>query len=253
MKQKLGRTNWRARRKVKRQRTQRDLEDACRNKRCPQLAHRSMHFNWSKTFGPNGDASKQLFDHYSGVYELALGQRETEENIKAQCVADWRRDFETGSQPLHISAEILSTVIKKLKPGKGSSDGVTAEILRESNLEAMAAALNHLFLHSELPQSWSEITGTLVPKLAVPSGPKDFRPIAALVTLRKLDGYLFLYFARYLPGKHFSVGSSQAETQLKQSSVSRGWEKSQKSGSNTCTSLSWTCRRPSTRSLTAPS
>ena len=35
----------------------------------------------------------------------------------------------------------------------------------------------------------------MVPKLAVPSGPNDFRPIAALVTLRKLVGYLFLYFA----------------------------------------------------------
>ena len=101
---------------------------------------------------------------------------------KAKCVVDWRRDFETGTQPLHISAEILKTVIKKLKPGKGSSDGVTAEILREldeSNLEAMAAAINNLFLRSELPQTWSEITATLVPKLAVPSGPKDFRPIAA--------------------------------------------------------------------------
>ena len=131
MKQKLGRTIWRARRKAKRQRTQRDVEDACRNKRCPQIARRSMHFNWSKTFGPNGDASQQLFDYYSGVYELAPGQRVIEENLKAQCVADWRKDLETGTQPLHISAEILSTVIEKLKPGKGSSDGVIAEILRE--------------------------------------------------------------------------------------------------------------------------
>ena len=148
MKQKLGRTIWRARRKAKRQRTQRDLEDACRNKRCPQLARRSMHFNWSKTFGPIGDASKQLFDYYSGVYELAPEHREKEETTKAKCVAEWRRDFETGTQPLRISAEILRTIIRKLKPGKGSSDGITAEILREldeSNLEAMAAALNNLF------------------------------------------------------------------------------------------------------------
>ena len=124
MKQKLGRTIWRARRKAKRQRTQRDLEDACRNKRCPQLARRSMHFNWSKTFGPNGDASKQLFDYYSGVYEMAPEQRETQETTKAKCCS-------------------LSTVIKKLKPGKGSSDGVTAESLREldeSNLEAMGSS-----------------------------------------------------------------------------------------------------------------
>ena len=110
---------------------------------------------------------------------------------------------------MHISAEILRTVIKKLKPGKGSSDGVTADILREldeSNLEAVAAAMNHLFLHSELPQSWSEITATLVPKLAVPSGPKDFRPIAALVTLRKLVGYLFLYFALLPSWQTFQCG-----------------------------------------------
>ena len=197
-KQKLGRTIWRARRKDKRQRTQRELEDACRNKRCPQLTHCSMHFNWSKTFGPNGDASKQLFDYYSGVYELSPEQREKEETAKTKCVAEWQSDLETGAQPLHISVETLRKIIKKLKPGKGSSDGVTAEILREldeSNLEAMAAALNNLFLHSEIPQTWREITATLVPKLAVPSGPIDFRPIAALVTLRKLVGYMFLHFA----------------------------------------------------------
>ena len=197
MKQKLGRTIWRARRKAKRQRMQRDLEDACRNKRCPQPTRRSMHFNWSKTFGPNGDASKQLFDYYSGVYELAPDQRESEETAKEMYVSKWKSDFEAGIQPLHIPVETLRMIIRKLKPGKGSSDGITAEILREldeSNLAAMAAALEGLFLRSELPQSWSEITATLVPKLAVPSGPKDFRPIAALVTLRKLVGYLFLHF-----------------------------------------------------------
>ena len=66
-KQKLGRTIWRARRKAKRQRAQRELEDACRNKRCPQATRRSMHFNSSKTCGPHGDASQQLFDYYSGA------------------------------------------------------------------------------------------------------------------------------------------------------------------------------------------
>ena len=62
-------------------------------------------------------------------------------------------------------------------------------------LKAKAAALNHLFLHSTLPQTCSEITATSVPTLAVPSGHKDVRPIAALVTLRMLVGYLFLHFA----------------------------------------------------------
>ena len=226
-KQKLGRTIWRARRKAKRQRMQCDLEDACRNKRCPKPTRRSMHFNWSKTFGPNGDASKQLFDYYSGVYELTPDQR--------KYVAEWKSDFETGTQPLRIPVETLKMIIKKLKPGKGSSDGITAEILRElddSNLEAMAAALESLFLFSELPQTWSEITATLVPKLAVPSGPKDFRPIASLVTLRKLVGYLFLHFTPTPSWQSLQCGFV---SQLKQSFVSRDWVKWQKSGSDTCT------------------
>ena len=188
-KRKLGRTIWRARRKAKRQRTQRELEDACRNNRCPQQTRRSMHFNWSKIFGANGDASQQLSDYYSGVYELAPEQREKEETSKAKCIEEWKSDLEKGTQPLHMSADILREILRKLKPGK-----ILRE-LDESNLERVAAALNHLFLHSTLPQAWSETTATLVPKLAVPSGPKDFRPIAALVTFRKLVGYLFLHFA----------------------------------------------------------
>ena len=46
----------------------------------------------------------------------------------------------------------------------------------------------------------------MVPKLAVPSGPKDFRPIAALVTLRKLVGYLFLHFAPIPSWQTFPCG-----------------------------------------------
>ena len=85
--QKLGRTIWRARRKAK---TQRELEDACRNKRCPQATRRSMHFKWSKTLGPHGDASQQLFDYCSGVYELAPEQLKKEEMVKTKCVAEWQ-------------------------------------------------------------------------------------------------------------------------------------------------------------------
>ena len=53
-----------------------------------RAARRSMHFNWSKTFGPNGDAQQQLFDYYSGVYELAREQREKEEKTKTECITE---------------------------------------------------------------------------------------------------------------------------------------------------------------------
>ena len=227
------------------------MEDACRNKRCPQLTQCSMHFNWSKIFGPNGDASKQLFDYYSGVYELAPEQREKEETAKTKCVAEWQSDLETGAQPLHFSVETLRKIINKLKPGKGSSDGITAETLREldeSNLEAMAAALNTA--NSRKPgarsqphwfQSWQS---RLDPKI---SGQSQHWSLS-----ENWWDTCSCTLLRHHLGTHSSVGSSQAETHPKQSSVSRGWEKWQRSGSDTCTEHSWTCRRPSIRSTTAP-
>ena len=147
-----------------------------------------MHFNWSENCRPNGEAPQHLFDYYSGVYELAPEQWEKLWNTKTECIAEWQSDLALGAQPLHVSVE-------KLKPGTGSSDGTTTEVLRQmddSNLEAMAAALDHLFLNSTLPQSRSSISSTLVPKMAVPTGPEDFRPNAASVTLRKFGGKFVL-------------------------------------------------------------
>ena len=92
---------------------------------------------------------------------------------------------------MHISVEILRKTIKKLKLWKGSSDGITVEILRESdesNLEAMAAALNDLFLHSELPQTWSEITATLVPKLGSPVWTQRFQTNRSIGHSPKVGG-----------------------------------------------------------------
>ena len=88
---------------------------------------RRMHFKLSKTFGPNGDVPQQLFDCYSGVYELALKQREKEEKTTTECTAEWQFGFALGAQPLHVSVEALGKAIKKLKLGKGSSDGITAQ------------------------------------------------------------------------------------------------------------------------------
>ena len=164
-----------------------------------------MHFNWSKTFGPHGNASQQLFDYYSGVYESAPEQREREEMAKAKCLAEWQSDLEQGTQPLHISVEILRDTIKKLKPGKGSFDGVTAEVLREldeENLAAMTTALSHLFQQTSMPQSSK--TSDLSQRWSLSESWWDTRSCT---------------LSQHHHCKHSSADSSQAVTHPKQSSA----------------------------------
>ena len=53
---------------------------------------------------------------------------------------------------------------------------------------------------------WSEITASLIPKVAVPKKPKDFRPIAALTALRKLVGYVFMMSMPEITYRSFQCG-----------------------------------------------
>ena len=66
----LGKEIWRARRRVKRERRQSELADACRTRRSPKPNRRTTHFNWERAFGAGGDASAQLSDYFASIYEL---------------------------------------------------------------------------------------------------------------------------------------------------------------------------------------
>ena len=59
-------------------------------------------------------------------------------------------------------------------------------------MNSLANGIQSLFKTCDINRDWSAITASLIPKLAVPKSAKDFRPIASLVTLRKLIGYVFL-------------------------------------------------------------
>ena len=96
----------------------------------PQIVNRSAHF---------------------GVHEMSPDLREKEREIMADCVKDWRADLGSGAQPLRVSVEAIRRAIKRLKLGKGSADGIKADVVRELddvNLEAMPSALDESFDHS---------------------------------------------------------------------------------------------------------
>ena len=73
-------------------------------------------------------------------------------------------------------------------------------------MHALATAITDLFKKCDVSDDWSTITASLIPKVAVPKGPKDFRPIAALTSLRKLIGYIFMLTLPEASYKSFQCG-----------------------------------------------
>ena len=201
----MGKSIWRERRRVKREAKHRRLLLACENNRCPQESLRSCHFNWEKAFGKNGNASEQLTKYFAEIYELTGTEKEQENGTRAQYIDSWKNLRENGAQPAKIDRPMVERAIARLKNGKNSSDGLTAEILKKldtANLDLLAQQIEEMFAKCEFHSNWAAITATLVPKIACPKGPKDFRPIASLVTLRKLMGYIFL---QALPQQNFTT------------------------------------------------
>ena len=126
----LGKEIWRARRRVKRELRQSALADACRTRRSPKPSRRTTHFNWERTFGADGDAAAQLSEYFASIYELDPRERAAERCAKAQSIASWRSALEHGAPALEIPPALVRKATSKLRVGKSSSDGLTAEILK---------------------------------------------------------------------------------------------------------------------------
>ena len=92
----------------------------------------------------DGNAPQQFHDSLSEVYEFAPEQREKKKKRPRRSASQNGRVIsraEAYRWHLHRS----SPRVGRVQPG------------------AMAAALDHLFLNSTLPQSWSSISSKLIP------------------------------------------------------------------------------------------
>ena len=96
----------------------------------------------------------------------------------------------------------------------------------------MAAAIQSLFEKCDMDKDWSMITASLIPKVAVPKSQKYFRPIASLIAVRKLVGYVFLLSLPNYTYSSFQCGfvpgrdATQAVFCVKQwGEIAREWNK----------------------------
>jgi len=146
-----------------------------------------------RLFG-DADPTMCLNDYFKTIYSLDDDARHVEQAEKHRYVSLWRSlQIDLGS--FRITERMLNECIAKLKKGKGSCDGITAEMfaaLPAVALNKLRAFLNYTFRSLDIQADWSHISASLVPKVVGASSLSKFRPIASLPTVRKLFGYLWM-------------------------------------------------------------
>ena len=132
-----------------------------------------------------------------------------------------------------FTLELFERSLRRLKPGKGSPDGVTAEMLRHLPQKARDAfGLDILSRSRELrfEASWAQCSATLAPKVPNAGALTQFRGIASLLTIRKVLGYMFLEAlpqlqfqsvqTAFIAGAHACTG---VHTLLRVAELAREW------------------------------
>jgi hypothetical protein len=184
---------WRRRRHLRRVKAKRALQEACESGRAPPLASGGAHVNWLRLFGDD-DPKTQITTFFASLFELK-GEEKTKAIEEKQRWIDMWMDFKIDATHSQITVASLKRALKRLKPGKSSPDGVTAEMLKalpEVALTSLARELTRRFSRLEIPESWTQVQAILLPKIGVPGSLAQYRPVSCLKAIRKLWGYLWM-------------------------------------------------------------
>ena len=231
LKRDLNRRIWKRRRWIKRSRAKAALRLAAEHGRFPNTAPKNVVVNWSKLCG-NADPSLVIHDFYQDIYCLDSDTMQKEQATKTERIETWRA-LRIDLLPFRFTMTHILAAISKLKNGKGSPDGCTAEMykaLPASALEKLCDFFTRLFACLDFPESWTVVGASLIPKVVGASSLSKFRAIACLPVARKLCGYLwmqmlpplrFLSFqCGFIPGSHAASG---VYTVKRAAELSREW------------------------------
>ena len=194
---------WRLRRKLRRCRAREALSRACRAGKAPGLARSCAHINWGRLFGDQ-DPAGVLSKFFADIFELEGEAFEQAKRLKQEWIDSWTGDRLDG-HALKVTVDVLERAIKRLKLGKSSPDGVTAEMLKAlpgPALESLAKDFTRRLATLDVQESWTEVKATLIPKIPAAHELKSFRPVSSLSATRKLWGYVWM---ELLPDLHFDT------------------------------------------------
>ena len=186
---------WRRRRALARQRQVVFLREACEAKRSPVQRKRGNHFNWLRVFGQE-PLSVAIRSFYADTFEIKVrAERELQLRAKNERILDWRRALDNGAQEIEVSPRDVWQCLARLKKGKSSPDGVTAEMLLalpEEQILCLARNIQVMFSSLIFQETWFRVMASLISKKPHPRGLNEFRPISCLTTFRKLLEYIWL-------------------------------------------------------------
>ena len=230
----LNKMIWRRRRHLRREKGLRQLEAAEKAGKAPPSKRGSSHVNWGKL--ADGKPPRELLTKfYSELYSLPPSENEASALAEQQLVDAWRFEHELCGSPDSriVNEKTLDKAMRKLKKGKNSPDGITAEMLQELPPDARKALEQNLAqrcTEMDFPVGWTRSAAILAPKVAAPASLAKYRPITCLCTMRKLLGYLWLASlpvlvfltaqTAFVPGAHACMG---VHTILRAAELAREW------------------------------
>ena len=194
----LSKQIWRRKRHLKREAIEQAIQTAAAVGRAPPGPRPSLHVRWDKLLEGKESSPEELLSDYFKELCGVQGEAKTRAaEARALAIAGWinketevREDGTSG-----IDATGFAAALKKLKKGKNSPDGLTAEILQNLLLEQRSMLSTEVTrrMHTlELPEEWFESTAALAPKTAGANSLAKYRPIASPSTTSKIFRYMFL-------------------------------------------------------------
>ena len=111
---------------MRRSRARARLREAEKCGGVPKNPGRSRHINWSKLF-PGEDPGTAIHDFNENVYKFNPDEKQHEQEEKLKWVNTWH-SLRFDVPPFKVTEKRLGEVLRKLRKGRGSRDGLTAEM-----------------------------------------------------------------------------------------------------------------------------
>jgi hypothetical protein len=207
---------WRRRRHLKRTVALTDLASCAASGKAPRPMQ-SKHVNWHAIVGPL-DPGAALTAFYTDIFGLSQVERQLTRDQREQYIS-FARDLNIDNGRPFVTRASLDFALAKMKKGKGSHDGITAEMLQalpDGCKDDLARNLALRCAKLDIPPAWCAAQISLVPKVIGAKSLANFRPIAGLVAMRKLLGYLWMSSlprltfgsiqTAFVPGTHADTG-----------------------------------------------
>ena len=133
---------------------------------------------------------------YADIFEIEVqAERELQLKAKNERILEWRRALDNGAQEIEVSPRDVWQCLARLKKGKSSPDGVTAEMLLalpEEQILCLARNIQVMFSSLNFQETWFRVMASLIPKKNTSERPQRVSSHQLPDHLSQTPGYIWL-------------------------------------------------------------